>query len=155
MRSTLLRRQTAAISSATAGHGIARTARLGSRAGYFELTAFENSAAARQAVAAVIRRLAGVRAVILDLRRNRGGDESMASYLTSFFFATESMSSERFVAAPLPAADAATIARVITAPMDIVVGPDTSALGRAFAANLERLGRARIVGPAARQRRSA
>jgi hypothetical protein len=65
------------------------------------------------------------------------------------------MSSERFVAAPLPAADAATIARVITAPMDIVVGPDTSALGRAFAANLERLGRARIVGPAARQRRSA
>ncbi len=155
MRSTVLRRDTTAPRTATGSHGVGRVARLGSRAGFFELTAFEHSAAARQAVTAAIRQLAGVRAVILDLRRNRGGDESMASFVTSFFFATEAMTRERFASAPLPAADASTVTRMITAPLDVLVSRETSALGQAFAINLERLGRARIVGPALMHRRTA
>ncbi len=98
-------------------------------------------------MAAVIRRLAGVRAMIIDLRRHRGGDESMASFVTSFFFATEPMAKERFTASPLPAVDASTVARVITAPLDVLVSSETSPLALAFADNLERLGRARVVGP--------
>jgi C-terminal processing protease CtpA/Prc len=155
MRSTVLRRYVTAPHTAAAGHGVARIARLGSRAGYFELTTFEHSAAARHAVTGAIRQLAGVRAVILDLRRNRGGDESMASFVTSFFFATEAMASERFTCVPLPAAAASAVARMITAPVDVLVSRETSALGHAFAINLERLGRARIVGPALMHRRTA
>ena len=154
MRSTVQRRPATAPRTA-ARHGVARIARLGIRAGYFELTAFEHSAAARHAVTAAIRQLAGVRAVILDLRRNRGGDDAMASFVTSLFFATEAMASERFARAPLPAADASAVARMITAPLDVLVSHETSALGHVFALNLERLGRARIVGPGARHRRSA
>ncbi len=155
MRSTVLRRHAAARRTAASAHGIARTARLGSRAGYVELTAFEDTSAARLAMAAVIRRLAGVRAMIIDLRRHRGGDESMASFLTSFFFATEPMAKERFTASPLPAVDASTVARLITAPLDVLVSSETSPLALAFASNLERLGRARVVGPATRHWRSA
>jgi C-terminal processing protease CtpA/Prc len=161
MRSAALRRPAAndtpiptAAPTAAAGHGVARVTRLAGRAGYLELTAFECGAAARQAFRAALDQLTDARAIILDLRRNRGGEESMASFVTSCFFATEPMPRERFTAGPLPAVVMPSATRMLNAAVDVLVSRDTSILGRAFAENLERLGRARIVGPLPRRIRS-
>ncbi len=154
MRSAALRRSDPAATvpapSGASPHGVTRVRRLGGRAGYLELTAFECGAAARHAVTAAFRQLLDARAIIFDLRRHRGGEESMASYITSCLFATEPMARERFAPSPLPpgAVPGAPAPRLLAAPIDVLVSRETSALGRAFAANLERLGRARVVGPA-------
>jgi C-terminal processing protease CtpA/Prc len=131
-------------------HGVSRVRRLRGRAGYFEITFFECGAAARRAVSSAIRQLGDATAIILDLRRHRGGEESMASYVTSCLFATEPMARERFAPSPLPpgAVPASPAPRLLAAAIDVLVSRETSSLGRAFAANLERMGRARIVGPA-------
>jgi C-terminal processing protease CtpA/Prc len=161
MRSAALRKLTAGsptlrstAPAAVRDHGVARVTRLAGRAGYLELTTFECGAAARHAFRAALDQLADARAVILDLRRHRGGEESMASFVTSCFFATEPMPRERFTADPLPAAVTPSATRLLTAALDVLVSRDTSILGRAFAENLERLGRARIVGPLPRRVRS-
>jgi C-terminal processing protease CtpA/Prc len=156
MRTAALHRPTkTATPSPTApewGHGVSRVRRLRGSAGYLELTAFEWGSAARRAVGAAIRQLADARAVILDLRQHRGGDESMASYITSCLFATEPMGHERFAPSPRPPGPvpASGAPRLLSVPIDILVSRETSALGRAFAANLEHFGRARIVGPVPR-----
>jgi len=133
------------------GHGVARVGRLGARAGYLELTAFAHGAAARHAVAGALRRIADAPAIILDLRRHRGGESTMASFITSCFFATEPLARERFAPCPgAPAARAdAALPRIPASSLDILVSRETSAIARAFAENLRRLGRARVVGPAA------
>ena len=89
--------------------------------------------------------------MILDLRAHRGGDESAAALITSYFFATEPMARERVSACPGAVAPDAAVPRLLSGTLDILVSRETSAIGRAFAANLERLGRARIVGPAPRR----
>jgi len=106
MRSTALRRNAnaaaAPVRSHPSGHGVSRVRRLRGSAGYLELTAFEWGVAARRAFAAAVRQLSGARAIILDLRRHKGGAEPMASYITSCLFATEPMGHERFAPSPLP-----------------------------------------------------
>jgi len=137
--------------AAVLGHGVARVTRLGGRAGYLELTLFGHGAAARHAVASALKRIADAPAIILDLRRHRGGEETMASFITSCFFATEPMARERFAlcpGAPVPVASAG-VPRIVSSQIDILVSRETSAVARGFAENLRRLGRARIVGPAA------
>lgn len=157
MRSTALRRPANAAQPAAPppewGHGVSRVRHLRGCAGYLELTVFEWGSAARRAVSAAFRQLSDARAIILDLRNHTGGEESMASFITSCFFTTEPMGHERFAPSlrpprPVPASRAP---RLLSAPIDILVSRETSALGRAFAANLEHFGRARIVGPTPRR----
>ena len=134
--------------AATRGHGVARVARLAGRAAYLEITAFAHGATARHTVTSALRQIADAPAIILDLRRHRGGEETMASFITSCFFATEPMALERFALCPGKPAAGAGVPRLLSATIDILVSRETSALGRGFAANLKRLGRARVVGPA-------
>lgn len=137
--------------TALLGHGVARVARLAGRAGYLELSAFAHGAAARHAVVSALRQIADTPAIILDLRRHRGGEETMASFITSCFFATESMALERFAVCPGTPAAGAGVPRLPSCTLDVLVSRETSSIGRAFAGNLERLGRARVVGPAPRR----
>ena len=157
MRTTALRRQVTVASPPALtpgwGHGVSQVRRLRGSGGYLELTAFEWGSAARRAIGAAFRQLADARAIILDLRQHRGGEESMASYITSCFFTTEPMGRERFAPSPLPPGPvpASGAPRLLSAPIDILISHETSAVGLAFAANLEHFGRARIVGPAPRR----
>jgi C-terminal processing protease CtpA/Prc len=155
MRTALLQRSYPVIPPAprtfTLGHGVARVARLTGRAGYLELTAFAHGAAARHAVASALRQIGDAPAIILDLRRHRGGEETMASFITSCFFPTEPMALERYAVCPGNPAAAAGVPRIVGPSLDILVSRETSTLARKFAENLRRLGRARVVGPAPRR----
>jgi C-terminal processing protease CtpA/Prc len=132
---------------AALGHGVTRVARLAGRAGYIALSEFGAGVAARHALASAFRRVADAPAIILDLRAHRGGDATTAALITSYLFATEPMARERFASCPGAATRGRTVPRLPTATIDVLVSRETSALGRAFAANLARLGRAHVVGP--------
>lgn len=132
---------------AALGHGVARVARLAGRAGYVKLSDFGVGVAARHALASAFRRVADAPSIILDLRELRGGDASTAALVTSYFFATESMARERFATCPGAAAPERALPRIPNASLDVLISRETSALGRAFAANLAKLGRAHVVGP--------
>jgi len=132
---------------AALGHGVTRVARLAGRAGYIALSEFGVGVAARHALASAFRRVSDAPAIILDLRAHRGDDESTAALVTSYFFPTEPMARERFASCPGAAAPERAVPRLLLATLDVLVSRETSALGRAFAANLARLGRAQVVGP--------
>jgi Peptidase family S41 len=128
--------------------GFGFAVRLAPDVGYVEIRSFRGGAGARERVAAVLERLAGARALILDLRRNHGGDRSMVALFTSMLFDTESMHRDAVYArtAEAPWSLALAEARCTTQQVYVLVSRDTDSLGQAFAANLQRLGRGLVVG---------
>ena len=116
--------------------------------GYLEIRSFRGGADARERVAAVLDRLAGTRALILDLRRNHGGDRSMVALFTSRLFDTESVHRDAVYArtAEAPWSLAPAEARWATQRVYVLVSQNTDSLGQAFAANLQWLGRGLVVG---------
>ncbi|MBU2552978.1 MAG: hypothetical protein KKF98_00865, partial [Bacteroidetes bacterium] len=54
--------------------------------GYIELTSFINSQTAGETAIAAMNFVANCEALIIDLRKNGGGDEDMAMFLSSYFF---------------------------------------------------------------------
>src|ERR671930_607533 len=69
--------------------GFERVARLCGNVGYVDLRLFPAVGRGAGAPAAVIDALADADALIIDLRRNRGGDRATAALLSSFLFETE------------------------------------------------------------------
>lgn len=112
--------------------------------GVVELRKFVGSPAARASAIAAMTRVAGAERVVLDLRRHRGGDESMAALLTSLLFDTEALYADevQISGAAMPATRPE--ARCAHQPVDVWISGATSALGLAFATNLGRLGRATV-----------
>ncbi|HEX6533243.1 MAG TPA: S41 family peptidase [Gemmatimonadaceae bacterium] len=112
--------------------------------GYIELRSFHGSPAARCTAIDAIDRLSGMASLVLDLRRNRGGDESMAALLTSLLFDTEGVHADAVYvpSAGLPPSPAEP--RLARQRVEVLVSPETSPLALAFATNLSRLGRATV-----------
>lgn len=69
------------------GFGIARVERLPGNVGYLDLRGFGPTEFVGDAYSAALSLLAGTDALILDLRRNGGGEASSVAYLLSHFFA--------------------------------------------------------------------
>ncbi|WP_133478864.1 S41 family peptidase [Cognatilysobacter segetis] len=67
-------------------YGIDSVRRLEGNVGYMELRAFAPAAYVADAITASIKLLAGTDALILDLRRNGGGEPETVAYLLSHFF---------------------------------------------------------------------
>ncbi|HKT09624.1 MAG TPA: hypothetical protein VJR24_17115 [Gemmatimonadaceae bacterium] len=112
--------------------------------GVVELRKFVGTPAARASAIAAMTRIAGAQRVVLDLRRHRGGDESMAALLTSLLFDTESLYADEVQMSGESLPVARPEARCTRQPVEVWVSGATSALGLAFATNLGRLGRATV-----------
>jgi hypothetical protein len=69
------------------GYGIARVERLPGNIGYLDVRGFGPTEIVGEAYGAAMSLLAGTDALILDLRRNGGGEPSSVAYLLSHFFA--------------------------------------------------------------------
>ena len=69
------------------GFGVQRVERLEGNVGYLELRGFGPTAMVAEALTAAMTLVSGTDALILDLRRNGGGEPSTVAYLMSHFFA--------------------------------------------------------------------
>lgn len=74
---------------ASMGYGIQRVERLNGNVGYMELRAFGPTDMVSEALSSAMQLLSGTDALILDLRRNGGGEPSTVAYLMSHFFAAD------------------------------------------------------------------
>ncbi|QSX78568.1 S41 family peptidase [Agrilutibacter solisilvae] len=72
---------------ASRGYGIDSLARLPGNVGYMELRGFGPTELVGEALSAAMTLLSGTDALILDLRRNGGGEPATVAYLMSHFFA--------------------------------------------------------------------
>lgn len=72
---------------AARGYGIQSVRRLDGNVGYMELRAFPPTEFVGEAITAALKLLSGSDALILDLRRNGGGEPDSVAYLLSHFFA--------------------------------------------------------------------
>lgn len=68
------------------GYGITRLERLQGNVGYLEIRGFGPTYAVAPAYTAAMTLLSGSKAIILDLRRNGGGEPESVAYLLSHFF---------------------------------------------------------------------
>lgn len=68
------------------GYGLGRVQRLPGNVGYLEVRGFGPTEAVAEALSAAITVLSGTDALILDLRRNGGGQPTTVAYLLSHFF---------------------------------------------------------------------
>lgn len=72
---------------AAMGYGVQRVERLTGNVGYMELRAFGPTDMVGDALSSAMKLLSGTDALILDLRRNGGGEPESVAYLMSHFFA--------------------------------------------------------------------
>lgn len=132
---------------------INRVERLRGNVGYLELFSFEPPEFAGEAAAAAMQFLAHTSALIIDLRRNRGGSASMVALLTSYllpaypsvhltdlYWPKEERSQQSWTV-PYVAGG-----RYLGKPVYVLIGPDTFSAAEEFAYNLKHLKRAVIVG---------
>lgn len=68
--------------------GVARTERLPGNIGYLDVRGFGPAEVVAPAFSSAVSLLSGTDAMIIDLRRNGGGDPASVAYLLSHFFAT-------------------------------------------------------------------
>lgn len=129
--------------------GIARYDRIGADIGYIDITHFVSVARAAPRYARVFHALAGVRTLIVDLRRNGGGDAGGLQLLASYM-----------VDRPIHYADLArrsgavearwAFPQLATRPyleeLTVLVGPQTSAEAENFAYAMQAWKRAIVVG---------
>lgn len=119
--------------------------------GYIELTSFINSQTAGETAIAAINFIANCEALIIDLRKNGGGDEDMAMFLSSYFFlksvhltdfyyrfndSTKQVWSQSFVPGK----------RLSVIPLYILLSKYSYSSAEVFAYQLQQLKRATIVG---------
>lgn len=112
--------------------------------GVIELRRFVGTPAARASAIAAMARISCAERIVVDLRRHRGGDESMAAMLTSLLFDTEPLYADEVHASGASMPVTRPEARCARHAVEVWISGVTSALGLAFAANLGRLGRATV-----------
>lgn len=130
-----------------------RVERLRGNIGYLELFSFEPPEFAGEAAAAAMQFLAHTSALIIDLRRNRGGSARMVALLTSYllpaypavhltdlYWPKANRTQQSWT---LPYVSGT---RYLNQPVYLLVGPETFSAAEEFAYNLKHLKRAVIVG---------
>ena len=132
---------------------INRVERLRGNVGYLELFSFEPPEFAGESLAAAMTFLTHTSALIIDLRRNRGGSASMVALLTSYLlppypavhltdlhWPKENRTQQSWT---LPYVSGS---RYLDKPVYVLIGPDTFSAAEEFAYNLKHLSRAVMVG---------
>ncbi|MEJ7811116.1 MAG: S41 family peptidase [Gemmatimonadaceae bacterium] len=136
--------------------GLERVERLCGNVGYIDFRAFADVARAAPTVAVVLDLLGDTDALIIDLRRNRGGDRATAALLSSFLFDTEPVHLDAvFWSADrrsrgLRAVPRVPGARYVGREVYVLVGAQTSPAAAELARTLRELDRATVVGEAPR-----
>ena len=132
---------------------INRVERLRGNVGYLELFSFEPPEFAGDTLAAAMRFLANTSALVIDLRRNRGGSASMVALLTSYllpaypaihltdlYWQKEDRRQQSWTVPHLPAP------RYLDKPVYVMTSLETFSAAEEFVYNLKHLKRAVIVG---------
>ena len=135
--------------------GVVRADRLAGGVGYLEVTGFPQVEVFRPALDRAMAPLAGSSAIIVDLRRNGGGDPASVAYLASYFFdsakpvhlndliwrkaGSETFRTETFYTTPTPASFAKT-------PVYLLTSASTFSGGEEFLYDLQTQKRAVLVG---------
>ena len=132
---------------------INRVERLTGNVGYLELFSFEPPEFAGDTLASAMQFLANSSALVIDLRRNRGGSASMVALLTSYllpaypavhltdlYWHKEDRRQQSWTVPHLPAP------RYLDKPVYVITGLETFSAAEEFAYNLQQRKRAVIVG---------
>lgn len=137
------------------GYGLRRVERVPGNIGVLELTHFSGTPGegpdgpARRQIDAALDVLAGVDALIIDLRGNSGGSPAMVGYLASAFLPPGVDAYNRFRHRDGSTSEAPTEPHPRPDPHVLIfalVGPRTASAAEAFAYTLQQAGRAQIVG---------
>lgn len=132
--------------------GFERAERLRGNVGYLEIREFVPSDLSRSTAAAAMAFLQDTDALVIDLRKNGGGDPEAVRFLCSYFFGEEPVllnrlvnremgtSNEFWTLKELPGK------RYVDKPVFVLVGNRTFSAAEEFAYNLQSRGRATIVG---------
>jgi hypothetical protein len=135
--------------------GVVRADRLPGGYGYLEVSAFPRHVMFKAPVDKAMAALADTKGLIVDLRRNGGGDPQSVGYLVSFFFAdgqrvhindliwrnpnTATYRTDESWTVPTPT-------KYLGKPVYLLTGPFTFSGGEEFAYDLQTLKRATLVG---------
>ena len=132
--------------------GFSRASRLDGNVGYIDLRGFADPEIAADAVRAAMEVVQHTDALIIDLRRNRGGEPEMVQHLASYFFA-QPVHYVNFVArTPEQSTSVSTLGsvpgpRYLERPVYILTSARyTFSAAEGFAYALQSLGRATVVG---------
>ncbi|MFK7971963.1 MAG: S41 family peptidase [Bacteroidia bacterium] len=133
--------------------GLRETRTLAGGIGYFRLDDFTEWLDARSAIAGAISSLSFSDALIIDFRHNTGGapetmywllsyffDEKSKTEFTGLYFREEGKINKAFVTKKLEGT------RYCKKPVVILTGPNTASAAEGFAYDMQRLGRAIIIG---------
>lgn len=135
-------------------YGIGEVLTLPGNIGYLELRGFIPLSFAKAPYADAMQRLSGSAALIVDLRRNGGGDPASVAYLSSYLFDKRTHLNDlrwrrgaqvdSFWTTPsVPGTKLA-----MSAPVFVLTSPQTFSAAEEFSYNLQQLKRATIVGEA-------
>ncbi|MEU7908005.1 S41 family peptidase [Actinoplanes sp. NPDC049118] len=139
-----------------ANYGIARVERLDGNVGYLDLRQIADASAGGRAIAAAMELVSHTEALIIDLRRNRGGSPNGVTFWLSYLFPDdethlnsiydgESGNTRQFWSlAWLPGE------RYLDRPVSVLTSEVTFSAGEEFCYNLQAHGRATLIGQTTR-----
>ncbi|MFI7543865.1 S41 family peptidase [Actinoplanes sp. NPDC049599] len=139
-----------------ANYGIARVERLDGNVGYLDLRQVAEASMGGRAIAAAMELIAHTAALIIDLRKNRGGAPNGVTFWTSYLFRDDETHLNDIYDGPsgrtrqfwslayLPGA------RYPDAPVFVLTSDVTFSAGEEFCYNLQALGRATLIGQTTR-----
>lgn len=136
----------------TATRGVVRVGRLGANIGYLKISGFPDAFLMTDKFAAAMDELADTDGLIVDLRRNRGGDPQSVVLLVSYFVDGRTRLNDIWDRETGNTIQHWTADRLDgkryggTKPVLILVGPDTASAGEDFAYTMQALKRATVIG---------
>lgn len=135
-------------------YGFRKVERLMGNVGYLELNMFDDAAYAGEAAAAAMGFLARCDAIIIDLRANGGGEESMVQLLMSYFLAEPTLlrdvshrNQKPWQSWSLPYVPGRSLRH---ADLYVLVGYNTGSAAEAFSSSMKHLAGATLVGETTR-----
>jgi hypothetical protein len=138
------------------GYGIARSERLPGNVGYLDTRMFHSPEVAGAAYEAAMTLLAGTDALLVDLRRNRGGSPGTVALLCSYLLDERTRLTDIYFREGDRLEQMWTLPYVPgrrfggSKPVWLLVGPDTFSGAEDLAYTLQQLGRALVVGEVTR-----
>lgn len=138
------------------GYGIASVRRLAGNIGYLDTTMLHSVDLAAESIAAAMTLLSETDALLIDVRRNRGGDPMTVAFLISYLVDEPTHYLDIYERDGDKTNQMRTLPYVpgrrfgSTKPVWVLTGPDTFSGAEDLSFSLQRLGRAKTVGTATR-----
>jgi C-terminal processing protease CtpA/Prc len=118
--------------------------------GYLEVLEFERPSIAEPQITAAMQAIEGAKAVIIDLRKCRGGAQPTVDFLASYFFPLDDRVLLRSRMRGMPERESRVVEtpsrKFERVPLYILISDKTFSAGEAFAYILQQFGRASLVG---------